>query len=124
MGYTTDFSGRFVFDQPLTAEQVNELKQFAALDHRGRTVGAPGYFCQWVPTDDGTAIEWDEGEKFYDYTEWLAFLIERFFKPWGRTLSGQVEWTGEDPRDQGVIHVRDNMVQAVRNVIAKPEPTW
>src|SRR5574337_684850 len=25
----------------------------------------PGLWCQWRPTDDGTAIEWDGGEKFY-----------------------------------------------------------
>jgi len=27
----------------------------------------PGLWCQWIPSDDGTAIEWDGGEKFYEY---------------------------------------------------------
>ena len=46
----------------------------------------PGLWCQWVvtKTQDGTdVIAWDGGEKFYDYVEWLCYLIEHFFKPWG-----------------------------------------
>jgi hypothetical protein len=37
-------------------------------------------------------------------------------------LSGRVEWQGEEGDDQGVIHVRDNVVRAMKNVIVKPDP--
>lgn len=70
----------------------------------------PGPWCQWVPTDDLTGIEWDGGEKFYEYVEWLTYLIENFLKPWGRVLSGEVEWEGEDRDDRGKIVVKDNVV--------------
>ncbi len=72
--------------------------------------GQPGLWCQWTPTDDGTAVEWDGGEKFYNYVEWLNYLIVHFLQPWGYTLNGRVIWTGEDSADKGTIIVTDNKV--------------
>jgi len=72
--------------------------------------GQPGLWCQWVPTEDGQGIEWDGGEKFYDYVQWLDYLIEHFLKPWGYTLSGEVRWQGEDDEDTGTIHMTNNEV--------------
>jgi len=72
--------------------------------------GQPGLWCQWVPTEDGTAIEWDGGEKFYDYVEWLEYLIEHFLKPWGYRLNGEVKWQGEDMDDRGLLTVTDTEV--------------
>lgn len=72
--------------------------------------GQPGLWCQWVPNEDGTAIEWDQGEKFYDYQEWLVYLIDHFLKPWGYTLNGVVEFQGEERDDRGQLVVEDNRV--------------
>jgi hypothetical protein len=71
--------------------------------------GQPGLWCQWILTDDQT-LEWDGGEKFYNYTEWLQYLIKHFFQPWGITLNGEIEWQGEDRSDMGKIIVEDNEV--------------
>ena len=73
-------------------------------------VGQPGLWCQWVPTDDGMSIEWDGGEKFYNYVDWIKYLIQHFIAPWGFTLNGNVTWHGEDPFDSGVIVVNNNIV--------------
>jgi hypothetical protein len=73
--------------------------------------GQPGLWCQWVPTGDGTAITWDEGEKFYDYVEWIEYLVSNFLKPWGYSLNGEVEWFGEDRNDMGRIVISDNIVE-------------
>jgi hypothetical protein len=70
----------------------------------------PGLWCQWVPTEDRTGIEWDRGEKFYDYAEWLEYLIDHFLRPWGYTLNGRVRWRGEDFDDIGTLVVEDNVV--------------
>jgi hypothetical protein len=75
--------------------------------------GQPGLWCGWTPTDDGTAIVWDGGEKFYSYVEWLEYLIEHFLAPWGYFLDGQMEWQGEEDEDTGVITVHNNVVKAV-----------
>ena len=123
MGYSTDFTGSFKFDQPLTAAQVAELEAFNKKDHRSEHLIEDGAWCQWYPSEDGTSLV-AGGEKFYGYVNWLIYLINRFFKPWGRVLNGTVEWDGEDPADQGVIHVKDNEVRAVENVITKPVPEW
>ena len=70
----------------------------------------PGLWCQWIITDDGKYLEWDEGEKFYEYDAWLVYLIDNFFDPLGYVLNGDVEWQGEDYDDLGILHVVDNVV--------------
>jgi hypothetical protein len=39
--------------------------------------------CLGLPSHYGSAIEWDGGEKFYDYRSWLCYIIEHFLKRWG-----------------------------------------
>jgi hypothetical protein len=73
--------------------------------------GQPSLWCQWVPNDDGTAIVWDGGEKFYEYVDWIKYLVENFFKPWGYVLNGEVSWSGEDIDDRGLIVIQDNVVK-------------
>jgi hypothetical protein len=82
------------------------------LDYNVPPKGQPGLWCQWVPTKDGKGIGWDGGEKFYNYIEWLVYLIEHFLQPWGYVLSGQVIWQGEDRSDVGKIKVVDNVVSS------------
>lgn len=86
-------------------------KAAGILDYNHPPKGQPGLWCQWVPNEDGTAIEWDGGEKFYDYVPWIAYLIEHFLQPWGYVLNGTVEWIGEDPDDRGRIAITNNRLR-------------
>ena len=70
--------------------------------------GQPGLWCKWRPTEDH-CIEWDGVEKFYDYVQWLVYLIDHFLEPWGYVLNGRVAWQGEDEEDRGTIVVVDNV---------------
>jgi hypothetical protein len=94
------------------------------LDNNRAGGGQPGLWCQWVPNEDGTAIVWDTGEKFYEYSEWIAYLIEHFLEPWGYKLNGVVEWNGEEDEDVGRLHVKDNLVAAKQAEVVHPEPNW
>jgi hypothetical protein len=159
MGYTTDFSGKFNLNKPLSGFHINYLRKFArtrrmkrdavltaklddavrravvlhgpgeeggyyvggaeydnrggtdVVDHNKPPKGQPGLWCHWVPTDDGTAVEWDGGEKFYDYVEWLKYQIAHFYQPWGYVLNGRVTWQGEERSDKGTIIVENNVVR-------------
>jgi len=77
----------------------------------------PGLWCQWHIEAEGEKLCWDGGEKFYDYVEWLRYLIDRFFEPWGVKLNGTIEWSGEDSNDKGKIRVKNNVVKAVQVVV-------
>ncbi|MHA2022800.1 MAG: hypothetical protein ACTSWQ_03975 [Candidatus Thorarchaeota archaeon] len=77
----------------------------------------PSLWCQWTPNEEGTAIIWDEGEKFHEYAEWLEYIVENFIKPWGYTLNGEVTWDGEEPSDIGKIVVEDNEVKTLEGTI-------
>jgi len=80
------------------------------VDYNSPPSTQPSLWCQWVPTDDNKGIEWDGGEKFYSYVEWLNYIIANFLKSWGYTLNGEVTWEGEDRDDLGKIVVTDNEV--------------
>lgn len=158
MGYTTDFTGKFLLNKKLMPTHMAYLNKFAetrrmernaaiadkledplrkavglpigmdgeffvnaggfcgqdndesVTDHNCAPSTQPGLWCQWVPNEDGTAIVWDEGEKFYSYTEWLVYIIRNFLSPWGYVINGIVEYQGEDPSDFGKIIVTNNVV--------------
>jgi len=55
-------------------------------------------------------IEWDEGEKFYHYSDWLVYLIHKILAPNGYVLNGVVTWQGEETGDVGEIIVENNRV--------------
>ena len=88
------------------------------LDYNEPPQGQPGLWCQWVPTEDGTAIEWDGGEKFYNYVEWLKYIIQAYLAPWGYVVNGYVTWAGEDSGDLGRINVVNNKVSTQRGIVA------
>jgi len=110
MGYQTYFDGEFQIYPPLKPKDKAFLEKFNREDHREEDKGYPGIWCQWVPNDDGTAIVWDEGEKFYEYIEWIKYLITNILEPRGYELNGKVHWDGEESEDKGYIIVTKNKV--------------
>lgn len=161
MGYTTTFTGSFSVTPPLNEHEISYLRDFAGtrrmrrqagpyyatddgqfgqsdaggvLDFNTPPEGQPGLWCQWVPTDDGTAIEWDGGEKFYDAPEWLAYLIAHFLAPeafaqgstadprlahftFDHELDGTVDAQGDDPDDRWRLRVVGNVVRTLHAYI-------
>jgi hypothetical protein len=118
VGYTTQFSGQVTIEPPLSGEQVLFLKHFAGQDHRKSGYkNVPGYFCQWEPDAEGTVLEWDGGEKFYDAVEWMRYLIREFiaggrheYFTTPRTVNGTILAQGEEVGDVWRIVVIDNVV--------------
>ena len=151
MGYTTEFQGRIEIVPPLNQEEIDYLTKFNntrrmnrrngpyfvdgsgfmgqgrdddIIDNNKPPAGQPGLWCQWVPTEDGTALVWDEGEKFYNSVEWMAYLIEHFLKPGalamgqlpflqGHLLNGTIKAQGEDMDDRWKLVVTDNIVTCI-----------
>lgn len=70
----------------------------------------PSLWCQWEPNEDGTEIQWDGGEKFYEYVAWIKYIVDKILTPRGYKLNGDVQWEGEDPDDLGQLIVKDNQV--------------
>ena len=124
MSYRIHIDGRFTLDRPLSVEHKVTLEKFADERHEGR--GDPNYpWCQWVPNEDGTAIEYTEDEiSGYYVTEWLSEIVERFLRPWGYILNGRATWHGEDIEDTdlGVIVARNNDVREANAIVTYPDP--
>jgi hypothetical protein len=95
-------------------------KDVSVIEHNTPPEGQPGLWCGWTVNDAGTHLEWDGAEKFYNYIEWLRYLIDNFFKPWVCYLNGEITWQGEDDTDKGKIIVTDNEIE-VREGTVKVE---
>jgi hypothetical protein len=93
-------------------------------DANNSPTNQPGLWCQWRPSEDGTTLEWDGGEKFYDYIPWLEYIVEHFLRPWDRSLDGQVRWMGEDPDDRGTIFAKGGRIEGVGDKISAGRPSW
>ena len=92
----------------------------SVIDHNAPPKGQPGLWCQWIVDPAGTdpenpedlsTIGWDGGEKFYNYIEWIEYLIKHFLAPWGYKVNGTIDWSGEECTDHGTIYVEDNVVR-------------
>jgi hypothetical protein len=75
----------------------------------------PGLWCDWEVNAKDNTLEWNGSEKFYNYVEWLEYLIANFITPWGYILNGQIKWEGEDRDDTGTIIVKNNVVEVSRD---------
>ena len=100
------FEGEFYVDGNGFMGQTDDS---TVIDHNTPPHTQPGLWCQWVIEDN--CIVWDQGEKFYEYTRWLEYIIGRILKPNGYTCNGVIRWRGEDFNDVGTIIVKDNEVQ-------------
>lgn len=92
-------------DWPYTRDTRNSV-----VDYNEPPAGQPGLRCQWVANDEGVELSWDGSEKFYNYIEWLEYLINTFLEPWGYALNGEIKWYGEERADIGKIFVVANTV--------------
>jgi len=93
----------------------------SVLDHNYPPKTQPSLWCQWTPTADGTAIEWDGNEKFYNYVEWLEYIVKNFLDPKGFSITGDVVWQGEEVGDVGIINVRGNKIEIYKGCTTVPE---
>ena len=88
---------------------MGQDKDTSILDYNCPSRNQPGLWCQWIINDEGE-LEWDGGEKFYEYEAWLFYLIDNFFAPEGYIVNGTINFEGEDPEDFGEIIVEDNEI--------------
>ena len=144
MGYSTDFSGKFIIDRPVDDDTFALLKGLDSTRRMKRNVDPtygvegeffvsgsgfmgqdrddtiidfnsppstqPSLWCQWLISDNKKEIVWDGGEKFYNYVEWIEYIIHKILAPRGYSLSGKVSWEGEDQGDVGKIRIENNNV--------------
>lgn len=159
MGYTTDFYGEVEVYPPLNAKEIEYLKKFANSrrmdrkngpyfvegsgfhgqgsdndihDYNRPPEGQPGLWCKWEPTEDGSKIQWNGAEKFYDPVEWMQYLINHFIgeNPLAKedlpffnrhVVHGIIEAQGEEHDDHWFLVVENNKVRAVEAKHNAPE---
>lgn len=71
----------------------------------------PSFQCCWTTNAKGTVVQWNKLGRTFAPAQWLEYMIEHFFKPWGVTLNGKVECHGEEKDDRTLIVVNNNSVR-------------
>jgi len=112
MGYTTEFTGVIGLSRELTLAEARDLLD-AAGDGKAICQSRPQGHLRWVPTEDLRGITWDQGEKFYDYVEWMECVCA-WLSHLGIVCNGEIAWSGEEADDTGRIYVRNNDIVASR----------
>jgi hypothetical protein len=82
----------------------------------------PGLWLQWEPSRDRKYIKWDRNEKFYNYIEWLEYLLRKVLIPRGYYLTGVVKFRGEDKSDRGTIEVNIENETDIFGAMIQDEP--
>ena len=110
MGYTTKFKGELKIKPSPSNEIIKVVNNISKTRHDNEKY--PGIWCQWIINSNGN-LEWNGAEKFYNYIEWLQYLIQNVFEPKGYVIEGRVRYRGERFEDIGVIYVKDNVVKNI-----------
>jgi hypothetical protein len=76
----------------------------------------PSLWCKWRVNDRGNRLEHTGGEKLDRYVEWLDYIVEHFFSPWGVRIDGSVRYEGEELIDAGTIEIIDNRIEVRPNI--------
>ena len=107
------FNGTFTFNGTygIDGEFYIGDDETSIIDYNLQPSTQPSLWCQWVMIDG--ELQWDNGEKFYFYVEWLQYIIDNFLTVWDIKLNGNVEYWGERNDDFGTIYVRDNIIEVV-----------
>ncbi len=67
-------------------------------------------------------MEHTGGEKFDGYIEWLDYLVEHFFLPWGIKIDGSVRYQGDVLIDSGTIEIIDNRIEVRPDIYPRTCP--
>lgn len=93
-----------------TTNTTHGTEDESITDYNKPPAGQPGLWCDWKYDEYSNIIKWNGSEKFYNYVEWIKYLVEKILKPRGYTLTGSVDWRGEDEDDIGTINIFNNEV--------------
>lgn len=102
--------GEFYYNPETTNFGQEEDVSILEYNYPPRT--QPGLWLQWQYNTETKVLEWDGGEKFYNYVKWMQYLIDKILEPKGYVVNGEVEWQGESPDDRGKMTVVNNQVSA------------
>lgn len=67
-------------------------------------IECPRWCCQWTLSNKSGEwrIEWDQGDKAYDYDRWIHIVV-RILADFGYRMYGHILWRGESYTDNGII---------------------
>lgn len=91
-------------------ENYGQSKDPSIVDFNIPPKDQPSLWLGWQYDETTQEISSNGIEKFYNYDDWIKYLITKILEPRGYTVSGTVTWHGEDYEDLGKIEIKENIV--------------
>lgn len=111
MGYDTRFEGHFVLSRKLGHKQACWLRELM----EGRLPDDKWASCDWELNDDDKTIGFNGSEKFYEYVPWMQYITDSLKQKFGIEVSGEVNYSGEDFEDHGILKIVDGKVLQIQD---------
>jgi len=136
MPYSVYYRGEINITPPLAEEHRATVLGFSKYEHNNLTApifarvaaslepDLPGYPDLFEISEDRSAIMPNDDESRHGLRLWLVLLVEHFLGPLGYVLNGEVSWEADDADDRGCIFVKDNVIEAIEDVILNGGPSW
>ena len=112
LGMTQEQADTYGVEGEFYTCEEDDDNDISVLGHNTPPSTQPGLWCSWIYDVGQGGIVWDQSEKFYNYIEWIEYLIEHILAPRGYIVNGDMFWRGEDIDDNGVILIKNNNVTA------------
>ena len=101
--------GEFYYDKE-DFKNFGQSKDDTVIDYNKPPSTQPSLWCQWYYFEKDNEIRWDLGEKFYNYVDWINYIIKKILAPRNYYLNGEVTWQGEEDDDKGFIEIKNNIL--------------
>lgn len=136
MGYPVYYNGKIEIVPPLTKEHAALVRDFAQGEHTEFTepifaaIAASEepdlpYSCGlFEVSEDRSLLVPEEGESRHGLATWVALLVKHILEPSGYVLNGEVGWSAEALDDRGCLFVKNNLLEAVEDIVVNPGPSW
>lgn len=95
-------------------KQINSINNI----NNEKIKNCPKYICNWMVSNDGRKLKWNNQSEFIDYEDWLIFIINNYLKPNNIKLNGVISWFGVKNEDMGKIKIINNEIRIYKAVMS------
>lgn len=99
------------------ASANNPMRTKSIIDYKVAPSDQPNSWCAWYPSNDGSMLEISM-DNVNGRKDWLQYMIDNFFNPWGYSISGKIKFTKDPAEYTEIILVESNVIEVIMKYIA------
>ena len=89
----------------------DQTRDPSIIDYNRPPGNQPSLWNNWILDPETSTLSWEPHDKFYNYREWLTYIIDDILAPDGYKVNGYIKWVGDEhPLDRGYTCVNNNII--------------